>query len=677
MKRSSFFASVVAWSILGGCSTPLSEIGDADGTNTDPGPGTATGPGTGDGPSGHDSTDGGPLSDGGSTDGGADEPGDGDTDDEPEPEPEQDVIAKSTILFTQVATATPENFAQYEADGIFWGHMPSQAISSDSAMQGWASEVEGFVGDGRSYFGRVEFDWGWRWMIDFMDDPGAYWARNLDDQVIPFHAGSTYGGHTWNWQSHHGPDFTAWLEYQVDRLLFAPVTHIMIDSQTSATRTALWLGGDFSPHSMAGFAEYLAEQYTADELSGLGILDITTFDYRTYLLDQGYDLSSYMSNAYSVPSRTPLYEDFVYYQRQRLNEVMEEVLTAINDKAPGVPVGATTSMMEARGYVDSDRLDYLAGELSHTLGPLSEVPFNPITHYKAAEAVGKTLILFPYPQAWQEIRAASAPRHARTWVAQAYAMGAIFTIPGNIWVGGSETWDPGAENFYDVYQFVRAREGLLDGYRAVSNVGLVYAVLGSLNTGSMNGNNTIQASTRSLISQNFSFDYLVFGDPGNPVVPSMQQLDQYDVLVIDDDYDRLSDAQQQVLDGAAADLVSVSDSAQIGGRLSAKIDVYEAGALGNERISALPRMSAHDDKAPYVVHLVNRQYDPGQDLSVPHDEVTVRVGAEMFPEPVHAAQFHSVGQKSRTLTLETDGEGNVTVDVGHFDRCWGIVELSH
>ena len=584
-------------------------------------------------------------------------------------------IPKSMILFTQVSSATVENIDRYKANGIFWGHMPHDNIASDNDMQNWASGVRKHISNGLDFVGRGEFDWGWKWMIDFMQDPGSYWVKNLDGNNVLWGSGDWYNGHQHCWQSHQGPEFVAWLKYQVDRMLFAPVTHIMFDSQTSATRTLNWYGGDFSKHSISGFRNYLAEKYTEDELNNLGISDISSFDFGVYLKSQGYTNNSYKQSVGDIQNTEPLCAEFVYYQRHRLNEVMEELLAYIDILAPDVPVGATTCMMEPRGYIFSDRLDYLAGEYSHTVGPADGVPFNPLTHYKAAEAVGKTLILFPYPNAWKTIRDRNNPRHARTWIAQAYAMGAIFSIPGNIWMNPG-SWDPGWQNYYDVYQFVRKIEKLIDNYEPVSNVGFVYPVLASIK-GGMDGSDITQASTKNLIEQNFSFDYLVFGDPGKPIVPTIDKLNSYDVLVTDGESGRLSTEQNQLLQSASPDVVSISNTNAIASRVKGKIDVLIGNdGIQNSRISTFPRKST-DENAPYVIHLINRIYDPGADRSVTHNNVSIKISKGLFDEPITSAKFHRVDSDSKDVTVQTDGQGTVTIDVGTLDRCWGLVELSH
>ena len=584
-------------------------------------------------------------------------------------------IPKSMILFTQVSSATVENIDRYKANAIFWGHKPNDDITSDNAIQNWASGVGKHISNGLDYVGRGEFDWGWKWMIDFMQDPGSYWVKNLDGNNVLWGNGETYNGHQHCWQSHHGPEFLAWLKYQVDRLLVAPITHIMFDSQTSATRTLNWYGGDFSKHSIAGFRNYLAQKFTTEELKNMGVNNVNTFDFGVYIKNQGYNVNSYKQSVSDIQNTRPLCAEFVYYQRHRLNEVMEELLAYIDVLAPDVPVGATTSMMEPRGYIFSDRLDYLAGELSHTVGPADGVPFNPVSHYKAAEAVGKTLILFPYPSAWKTIRDRNNPRHARTWIAQAYAMGAIFSIPGNIWMNPG-SWDPGWENYYDVYQFVRKNEKLLDNYGPVSNVGFVYPVLASIK-GGMDGSDITQASTKNLIERNFSFDYLIFGDPGYPVSPTVDKLNQYDVLVTDGESGRLSPEQNQLLASASPDVILINDISVIINRVKGKIDVLIGNeGIQNSRISAFPRKSA-DENAPYVVHLINRKYNSTTDRSVTHNNVSIKISRGLFDKPVTSARFHLVDSNSKDVTLQIDGQGNVTVDIGTFDRCWGLVELSH
>ncbi|MBW1295131.1 T9SS type A sorting domain-containing protein [Aquimarina litoralis] len=590
-------------------------------------------------------------------------------------------IKKSTILFTQESAATPFNYNQYKADGVFWGFMPNASIASDAAMNQWVTKVESHTSNSKYYFGRGEFDWGWKWMIDFMGDPGSYWAKNLNGDDIHWgnaaDSGGTYNGQVHSWMSHHGPDFLEWLKYQADRMTLAPVTHMMFDSQTSATRTLHWLGGDFSIHSMNGFRAYMKNKYTTQQLMDLGISNIDNFNYRQFLLNRGFTLQSYRNQANSIEGNIPLYKDFVYFQRQSLNDVMEELFDYIDTIRPGIDIGATTNVVEPRGYIFSDRLTYLAGEYGHPHDAATSPSTEPLLHYKAAEALDKTLIYFPYPDAFQALYNRNSPRQARAWIAQAYATGSIFTIPGRVWIGGSNTWDTGWENFADIYEFVHDHSELFDDYKAVSNVAMAYSVYASLLEGGMAGSIKARQTLDYLITRNISFDLKIFGDPDRPITPSASELAQYDVIVHDSDIQYLTSEQNSILNTSGSNIVSMDNANDILGLTSWKINVLQNNQWINYLISALPRISSEDPEAPYVLHLINRKYDASADNAQVHNGVSVQIPSAVFPKTIVAAKLHIPGEQSVDLSLQTDNSGTITLNIGTFDSCWGMVELIH
>ncbi|KAA1245487.1 T9SS type A sorting domain-containing protein [Aquimarina sp. RZ0] len=585
-------------------------------------------------------------------------------------------IKKSMILFTQESSATPVNYDQYKADGVFWGHMPNRSIESDTTMDEWITRVENQTSNDKYYFGRGEFDWGWKWMIDFMEDPESNWAKDLNGNNIPWSTES-YMGQTHNWQSHHGPEFLEWLKYQVDRMDLSQVTHMMFDSQTSASRTVHWLGGDFSIHSMNGFREYMKEKYTTEELNGMEISEIDSFNYREFLLDKGFTLESYKSQAYSIEGNIPLYKDFVYFQRQALNEVMEELFEYIDTIRPGIAIGATTNLIEPRGYIFSNRMTYLAGEFFHAHETEKSPPFKPILHYKAAEELDKTLIYFPYPDAFKALYDRSAPRQSRGWIAQAYATGSIFTIPGNVWIGGNDTWDLGSENLADLYQFIHNHGELLDDYKAVSNVALAYSVYASLLEGGMDGSITARQTLERLVEENISFDLKIFGDPDRPIAPTAEQLKEYEIVIHDSDVQYFTTEQNQILNESGSNVVSIDNADSMIERLSWKIDVLSENTVRNDLISTFPRISSSDLSAPYVLHLLNRKYNAAEDSAQTHDGISVKIPKDMFGKSIIGAKLHLPGKPSIDLSLQTDDSDIITLDIGTFDACWGIVEFTH
>jgi len=85
-----------------------------------------------------------------------------------------------------------------------------------------------------------------------------------------------------------------WRDYLIDSAKIAidvGAEYILLDVAT--------LGLDsFDDEALAGFQGYLAAQYTASDLTAMGVADAATFDYRQFLLGQGYTTSnSVLSNA--------------------------------------------------------------------------------------------------------------------------------------------------------------------------------------------------------------------------------------------------------------------------------------------------------------------------------------------------------------------------------------------
>ncbi len=588
-------------------------------------------------------------------------------------------IKKSTVLFTQEGTANPSNYQKYKADGVFWGFMPNSNIQSDRVMNQWVKKVEKHTSNSKYFFGRGEFDWGWKWMIDYMDDPSLYWAKNLNGNDIHWgnaaDAGGKYKGYTHSWMSHQGPEFLNWLKYQVDRMTLAPVTHMMFDSQTSATRTLQWLGGDFSVPSMNGFRNYLKNKYSTQELAAMGIANINNFNYRQFLLNRGFSHARFRSNASSIEGNIPLYKDFVYFQRQSLNDTMEELFDYIDTKRPGIEIGATTNVVEPRGYVFSDRLTYLAGEYGHPHDVATSPSTGPLLHYKAAEALDKSLIYFPYPDAFEALYKRNSPRQVRAWIAQAYASGSIFTIPGNVWIGGGRTWSVDSKYIADIYAFVKDHSELFDDYKAYSNVGLVYSVYASLLESGMSGSVNANKTLDYLIKENISFDLQIFGDPDKPITPASQELSKYEAIIHDNDIKYLTAEQNNFLKTNGSNVISVSASNNVLKNLSWKVDVLTNNQIKNDIISVLPRVSSEDDNAPYVLHLINRKYNPSQDKAQLHRNVTVKFSKTMFKNVIKGVKYHIPGKPSVDVQLQTDSAGDYVLDIGTFDSCWGILEL--
>ncbi|KMT66874.1 carbohydrate-binding protein [Catenovulum maritimum] len=569
-------------------------------------------------------------------------------------------------------------YADFGATGAFWGHPPEHDFYDDTVIMDWAvNVVDDFQSEGFEYTARGEFDWGYGWFTEFTTNPQPHYVQTLDGRNVrmTFMGYLSHDGYNNNWLSNHSPAFVPFMKSQVDQILKANPDKLMFDTQTNSTRSTDMrdFGGDFSPYAMENFRVWLSKKYSYAELSAMGINDITTFDYKQHLLDAGVTHTSWSNAGDRLEGNIPMLEDFIYFNRDVWNQKFAEVLDYIRQQRPNIEIGASTHLFESRGYVFNENITFLSGELN--LGArtsISELPTNILVHLKGAQAVDKTLAYFPYPWEFDELRLQNAPRFGRGWVAQAYAYGGLFSIPANVWVGGEVfTWSPGADNYRDIYQFVRAQANLFDGYTSYAKAGYVHAMFSSMKAGFIDGGNQVQSSVKILTEDNINFDMLVFGDAGYPVVPRQADFDKFEHIFYDGDLNYLTTEQKAVLDAQGSKVRHIGQRGSLAGL---QINVSINGSVSNETVSAVSRIHETDSTAPYVVHLINRPFAGG--VTPILNNVEVAIPASYFPEGVTSAKLHLPDGTSSTVAVSTNANGDAVVSVSNLE-VWGILELAH
>jgi hypothetical protein len=124
-------------------------------------------------------------------------------------------------------------------------------------------------------------------------------------------------------------------------------------------------GGSFDEYSMAAFREYLAGKYNADELSALfGISDITTFNFREYLIE------NHMQNTWNTSQQQPplITYEFILCQNagaadflQRFSTEMKEYADTKYGRQFVLGINAAPQYYSSR-MIPIGFLDYLIGE---------------------------------------------------------------------------------------------------------------------------------------------------------------------------------------------------------------------------------------------------------------------------------------------------------------------------
>ncbi|GLR69463.1 thrombospondin type 3 repeat-containing protein [Agaribacter marinus] len=597
---------------------------------------------------------------------------------EPVSIPENRKVQKSDVWYTYPQNRELPGFDDFGATGAFWGHPPEDEFYDETVIMDWAvNVVDTFQSEGFEYTARGEFDWAFRWFTEYTTNPQPHFVRTLDDRDVrmTFMGYLSYNGYNNNWLSNHSPAFVPYMKSQVDQILKANPDKLMFDTQTNSTRSTdmSTFGGDFSSYAMANFRIWLDKKYSSAELTAMGISNISTFDYGDFLRAQGVTHRAFMQAADTISGNVPMLEDFIYFNRDVWNQKFGEVLEYIRQLQPDIEIGASTHLFESRGYIFNENITFLSGELN--LGARTtteELPTNILVHLKGAQAVDKTLVYFPYPWEFNDLREKDIPRFGRGWIAQAYAYGGMFSIPANVWVGGEVfTWSPGADNYRDIYQFVRAHETLFDGYTSYSKAGLVHAMYSSMKAGFIDGGNQIQSSVKILTEDNINFDLLVFGDEGYPVVPRQSEFDKFEHIFFDGDLNYLTTEQRAVLDAQGSKVRHIGQRGTIDGL---DINVTINGTVSNETVSAVSRIHETDASAPYVVHLINRPFASG--VTPMLSGVEVAVPQSYFPDSITSATLHLPDGTSTVLSVSTNGNGDAVVTVDNLE-VWGLLEFGH
>ncbi len=81
--------------------------------------------------------------------------------------------------------------------------------------------------------------------------------------------------------------------------------------------------GPFDEYSLAGFRTYLAEKYSEEELSRLGITDISSFNYHDFLVEGNFT-ERYTNAFWSNPA--PLAQDYYLFLLSASNNLIEELI---------------------------------------------------------------------------------------------------------------------------------------------------------------------------------------------------------------------------------------------------------------------------------------------------------------------------------------------------------------
>jgi hypothetical protein len=233
----------------------------------------------------------------------------------------------------------------------------------------------------------------------------------------------------------------------------------------------------FCDYCMQAFNDYLAEHYSPDELQRLfGITDLSTFNYREYLLAHGG--THYWDDP--NPQLQMVYLQARYWDRK---EFIGELIQHAKQAAGwDIPVTANLYGLEPNHQIFVPLVDFvifempITAEVNGTYRPyLRPLPGKNLTTYLLAEALDPEKPFSAFPDVF-ELKQLSEEEWWlwRHWLAEARACGASFMIPYQAYVYGGGSYTLEADKISPYTRFFSGHPQYYENLERVATVALLH-----------------------------------------------------------------------------------------------------------------------------------------------------------------------------------------------------------
>ena len=577
-------------------------------------------------------------------------------------------------------------YRRYRATALGWGFLPEpdrRGLPPDEQMM---RDVDEAHRCGVKFQGRVELDADWMGMIDFDSNFMESTVRDLDNKPAVTWWAHTYKGHPSYHFCTNAPGYRHYLMDQLRRVMDAGADWLMIDSAipTIGALNARY-GGCFCQHCLAGFRAFLKDTLDESQRAKLQLGDLTSFDYRDYLMARGFTDERYRAEILAFPATIPLADEFFDYQWREVNALFRAFKRYAQDFGEDVPMSSNSPYYWAEFMYAVNAHDFYTNEMEYRPPEDEVLPTEPIYTFKLADALNKRVAITGVPSAFEPYRLNDRPGHIRLWIAQAYAHGHVFMAPDKMWThrfaGEPDRWYHSKVGDYeDLYHFVRDYPHLFDEYESVAAVALVFSnnavrqYLGErLSSGHLGGQNRSAPKTAlvraclGLSAGNVPYRLIVAGDDWVDDQLLATDLSQFRAVVRFEP-SHLNAAQEAYLSSAACPLVTWStldNLLETVGR-----DIQVAGA---DNLSVLPRMQPEKPNSPLICHLLNSNYDPESDSFLEQSDVKLTIDEGLLGRVYSSATLFTPGDEP--VTLECLASAKATTVTIPSLYMWAILKL--
>jgi len=618
-------------------------------------------------------------------------------------------IKHSSIFFTQplrneIVNHDYGKYSDYQVDATMWGFLPPSFADFDfqtnltPTMNSYVTDTINHELADVDWVSRIEWDVIWNGMTSkYPQRFQQAMVKRLDGSNLEI---TWFPGHYF-FSTHH-PLFREYIEWQIQDVAFYDnenlinrVDAILFDSQHS-NPAQYYLGGDFSDNCMANFRSWLAQNFSNEKLTALGITDISTFHYGEFLKNNGYNANKYEKETTNIPNEIPLSNEYRHFLQDWNNNYLAELVQFTDEvaKAKGYPY------KEGIGYIEvgtsspifdpywhgirmpfNEEFDFYVQEFNHRANE-QKVNNDVILMYKLAEAIDKPLALtaLPYPDWNYMVDNPEAVDLVRTWIAQAYANGAIFMAPEQMWAYQGELqryYNPEIGDYDYIYAWINEKSFMFDGFETVANVGLVYSHQAYREN--QYDKLDIFSAASDLMEKNIPYKIIIAGDDWWPKyltdTDQSSLMDSLDVIVKTDfNGTALSASQAAKLNAYQNKIVNWSDTASTTSLLAKEMSVDIA------QVALFPRenadLNAAMDNAPRIMHLVNRDFNASTLSLNAKSNLIITINDSLYSDVntgFVGAMYSQAGQPA--IHLDTSYKNGITTVKVPELKSWGLIEL--
>ena len=319
-----------------------------------------------------------------------------------------------------------------------------------------------------------------------------------------------------------------WREYlkAIVRLQVDAGVHGVHFDEAEVPLTSLQYGGCFCGTCMRGFRVYLRDLPEGDRPNDLDGIDLETFHYGTWLLEQGFDFRSNYAN-------TPLFGDYMRFQQGNIRTYFAELAEYAREYASStsreILISGNFFNLFEHYYAIEPFVDVVVTEMRNTLWRQPEW-----YRYAAGFARGKPVVVVenPYggvvPELVASLQRGRLYDRFRQSLYEAAALGANMSVPYGAWMGSvvEDAFYPPHELATEIQSFIGDHEHLYGGDPTWAEVGVVYGV--ASNAAARTSVELPADNRENVMSES---DVLAFDQVGRVLAAAAQP---YDVLLFPD-----------------------------------------------------------------------------------------------------------------------------------------------